>query len=154
MRIRDVMPMNEPVAIGSYHFDAESIIAFASKYDPHFFHLDAEKAKDSLFGGLCASGWHVAAVAMKLNVAHHQKEAARMKAERVEPPKLGPSPGIRDLKWLKPVFAGDTISFSLTFLGDRPGYRPGYEICDIRFEGVSQNGETVMRFDSRVVEFV
>jgi acyl dehydratase len=154
MRIRDLMPVNEPVAIGSYQFDAETIIAFASKYDPHIFHLDAEKAKDSLFGGLCASGWHVTAVAMKLNVAHHQKQATRMKAEGVEPPKLGPSPGIRDLKWLKPVFAGDTISFSLTFLSDGPGYRPDYEFCDIRFEGVNQNGETVMRFDSRVVEFV
>jgi acyl dehydratase len=55
--------------IGSYTFTAEEIIDFATKYDPQPFHLDAEAAKNSLFGGLCASGWHTTAVFMKLNVA-------------------------------------------------------------------------------------
>ena len=52
MRMRELLPAGEPMVIGAYEFTAERIIEFAQEFDPHFFHLDAEKAKQSLFGGL------------------------------------------------------------------------------------------------------
>ena len=154
MRLRDLIPEGETAEIGSFHFSAEVIIAFAEKYDPHFFHVDAEKAKQSLFGGLCASGWQVCAVAMKCNVEYMQSQAARLIAAGQEPPKIGPSPGVKNLRWIKPVFAGDTIRYSLTNLGSTPSpNRPGRQVCTALFEGVNQNGEPVMRFEGSVIEF-
>lgn len=154
MRLRDVLPTGEPQIIGTYEFTAERIIEFASEFDPHFFHMDAEMAKDSLFGGLCASGWHVCSAAMKCNVANLMAQARRITAEGGIPPKIGPSPGIRNLKWLRPVFAGDVVTYSMTFNSDRPvPNRPDRHICDLSYEGVNQNGDKVMQFDCAVVEF-
>jgi acyl dehydratase len=154
MRLRDLLPAGEAQAIGSYEFTAERIIKFAEEFDPHFFHTDAEKAKQSLFGGLCASGWHICSAAMKCNVANIAAQATRVIAEGGVPPKLGPSPGIRNLKWLKPVFAGDVVTYSMIFNHDTPvPNRPGRHMCDLTYEGVNQDGEMVMRFDCTVVEF-
>src|SRR3954453_13056982 len=96
--------------IGAYHFTAESIKNFAAKFDPQRFHLDEEEGRNSLFGGLAASGWHVGSVCMKLIVADNQRlaELARSRGETI--PVGGPSPGFRELRWLEPVLAGDTIS--------------------------------------------
>lgn len=154
MRLRDLMPAGEAVPIGAYEFTAERIVEFASEFDPHFFHVDPEKAKQSLFGGLCASGWHVCSAAMKCNVANIFEQNARIRADGGTPPKLGPSPGIRNLKWLKPVFAGDTVTYSMQFNRDTPvPHRPGRHICDLTYEGVNQDGEKVVRFECSVVEF-
>lgn len=154
MRLRELLPAGEPRIIGTYEFTAERIIEFATEFDPHFFHIDAEAAKDSLFGGLCASGWHICAAAMKCNVTNFAALANRIASEGGELPKIGPSPGIRHLKWLKPVFAGDVVTYSMTFNHDAPvPTRPGRYLADLTFEGVNQNGEKVMRFDSSVVEF-
>jgi acyl dehydratase len=154
MKIRDFLTPGEPVEIGSYEFTAEGITAFAREFDPHFFHVDAEKAKQSLFGGLCASGWHVCSAAMKCGVASISEWSAGILAEGGEPPKLGPSPGVRDLKWLKPVFAGDTVTYTMRFNRDTPiPNRPGRNLCDFTYEGINQRGEPVMRFEASVVEF-
>ena len=154
MRLRDLLPAGVPQVIGSYEFTADRIIAFAEQFDPHDFHLDAEKAKGSLFGGLCASGWHVCSAAMKCNVAHLQAEADRISAEGGIPPQIGPSPGVRNLKWLRPVFAGDVITYTMAFNHDTPvPGRPGRYLCDLSYAGTNQNGEMVMQFDCAVVEF-
>jgi acyl dehydratase len=154
MRLNELFPANEPVVIGSYRFDADRIIAFAREYDPHFFHMDAELAKNSLFGGLCASGWHVCAAAMKCNVAFLQARNARIGAEGGIPPKLGPSPSVRNLKWLKPVFADDTVTYSMRYTGEaRIESEPHQRLCELSFEGVNQSGDKVLRFDCSVVEF-
>ena len=154
MKLKELLPAGEPMAIGAYEFTADEIIEFAGEFDPHFFHLDAEKAKQSLFGALCASGWHVCAAAMKCNVANLVEQTARIHAEGGVPPKLGPSPGVRNLKWLRPVFAGDVITYWMQFNHDAPmPDRPGRTLCDLTYEGVNQNGEKVMRFDCSVVEF-
>ncbi len=94
--------------IGAHTFTAEEIKRFARAFDPQPFHLDEAAAEESHFGRLCASGWHTLAVWMKLNVRHLQRRArasARRPACRLA--RLGPSPGFDELKWLKPVYAGD-----------------------------------------------
>lgn len=86
-------------ALGSTSFTAEEIVEFARQFDPQSFHVDAEAARSSLFGGLIASGWHVAAKLMRLFVDNYiDKRTA-----------LG-SPGLDELRWLKPVRPGDTLS--------------------------------------------
>ncbi len=79
--------LGQDLVIGSHLFTADDIIAFARKYDPQPFHLDAEAAKKSVFGGLCASGWHTTAVFMKLNVASIVRATKEM-LERGETPRL------------------------------------------------------------------
>src|SRR5690606_17764988 len=105
--------------IGRHTFTAEEIKAFAQAYDPQPFHLDEEAAAKSHFGRLCASGWHTAAVCMRLLIDDRKRRVAEMKT-RGEPVGLwGPSPGFRDLKWLRPVYVGDTISFTTEFVEAR-----------------------------------
>lgn len=154
MRLVELSPIGERLQLETIHFSAEDIIRFASKFDPQPFHLDAEAAKNSVLGGLCASGWHTSAGWMKSLLAHYEKEAKRLYAEGKEPPKLGPSPGFKNLQWLKPVFAGDDITYFSTLMESRPlASRPGLAINITLNEGVNQHGETVIRFQGSVLEF-
>lgn len=114
MRMFDLYPAGERIVLGELLFTAEDIIRFARQYDNQPFHTDADKARDTLFGGLCASGWHTCAGWMKMMIAFQRAEAERLAAEGIVPPRMGPSPGFRDLKWLKPVYAGDTVTYSQT----------------------------------------
>ena len=83
-----------------------------------------------------------------------QAEADRISAEGGIPPQIGPSPGVRNLKWLRPVFAGDVITYTMAFNHDTPvPGRPGRYLCDLSYAGTNQNGEMVMQFDCAVVEF-
>ncbi len=141
--------LGEEHTIGSYTFSAEEIIRFASKFDPQPFHLDAQAAKNSVFGGLCASGWHTTAVFMKLNVASIV-EATKQAIKRGEtPPTFGPSPGFENLKWLKPVFAGDTITYKRTVHAARAlSSRPGWSMLSMSTSAFNQHGEKVLSFDN------
>ncbi len=98
--------------LGGYTFAQDEMIAFAKKYDPQPFHIDPEAAKKSLYGGLIASGWHTAAVWMKLAIAGRMNEPADGKLVRA-----GVSPGFEDMRWLKPVRPGDTLYFSSEVVG-------------------------------------
>jgi acyl dehydratase len=154
MRLSELLPAGERREIGTYHFDADKIMDFANKFDPQYFHTDAERAKDSVFGGLCASGWHVCAAIMRANVDNIVAQAKAVAKAGGTPPKLGPAPGIRNLKWLKPVFAGDTIRIFMRFNSDRPvPSRPGRFIADLTYEAENEQGEIVTTFDCSVVEF-
>ncbi|QFR25830.1 MaoC family dehydratase [Brucella suis bv. 1] len=135
--------------LGTYTFTAEEIIAFARKYDPQPFHIDEEAAKNSLFGGLCASGWHTTAIFMKLNVAS-MVQASRETVQRGEtPPTFGPSPGSENLKWPKPVFAGDTITYKRVVHAIRPlASRPGWSMLTMTTRAHNQHGEEVLSFDN------
>ncbi len=155
MRMAELYAFGEAVEIGSLTFTAEDIIRFARDFDPQPFHLDAELARHALFGGLCASGWHSSAGWMKCFVPFWTSECRRLAAEGIAPPKLGPSPGFTNLRWLKPVFAGDTITYSVTLTASRElASRPGRLINTILCAGRNQNGEPVIRFESTVLEFV
>lgn len=154
MRMAERFAVDEKVALGSVHFSAEDIIRFARKFDPQPFHTDAEAAKHFVFGALCASGWHTCSAWMKCFVDYWRDESECLRLAGQEPPKLGPSPGFHDLSWLKPVFAGDTIDYSIALLDSRPlASRPGRGIITALSEGVNQNGEPVMRFKSSILEF-
>lgn len=137
------------VVMGNHTFTAEDIIAFASKYDPQPFHTDPEAAKSYMFGGLCASGWHTTAVFMKLNVEFIKSVIIGMMKNGETPPTFGPSPGFENLSWLKPVFAGDTLTYFQKVTSVRPlASRPGWSMLKMSPRAINQNGEEVLRFDS------
>lgn len=121
---------------GAYKVTEEEIIEFASKYDAQFFHLDKEAAKESLFGGLCASGWHTCAMTMAMLV-EDMKTRGRS---------LG-SPGIDALRWRKPVYPGDVLSvrMEVTKLHASKS-RPDIGIVTNQVHVLNQAGETVMEF--------
>jgi len=102
--------------LGSHTFTAEDIKEFAAQYDPQPFHLDEEAAKSSLMGALCASGWHTAAHYIGGNIRARQEWEAMLAARGVEVAGWGPSPGFRDVKWPKPVFVGDTVTYRQTLV--------------------------------------
>jgi acyl dehydratase len=133
--------------LGSFTFTADAIKKFATQFDPQRFHLDEEEGRKSLFGGLAASGWHVAAVCMKLMVTEgkRQMEEARTRGEEVAA--WGPSPGFRELRWIKPVLAGDTIGFSNQVETKRTSEkRPQWGILQARNTGINQRGDVVFSF--------
>lgn len=88
---------------GSVVVDEAEVIAFAERYDPQFFHTDPAAAKNSMFGGLIASGWHTASMMMRLLVEHYLSSVASLA-----------SPGVDELRWLAPVRPGDTLRVQAT----------------------------------------
>lgn len=113
---------------------AAEIVEFGKKFDPQPFHVDAEAAKQSFFGGLCASGWHTAAICMRMACDTYLLDSSS----------LG-SPGMDELKWTKPVFAGDTLRFKLTVVEQRPSRsRPEMGSVLGKWEVFNQKGELVM----------
>jgi acyl dehydratase len=128
--------------IGSFTFTAENIKKFAAQFDPQRFHLDEEEGRKSLFGGLAASGWHVGSVCMKLLVANGQRQIQEALARGEKVAVWGPSPGFRDLRWLKPVLAGDTITYATEVAAKRTSEkRPEWGIVEARNTGTNQRGE-------------
>ncbi|MFK0690188.1 MaoC family dehydratase [Mesorhizobium sp. IMUNJ 23033] len=140
------------VTLGSHTFEPDDIKAFARKYDPQVFHVDEEAAKTSVLGGLCASGWHTAATWMKYNLEKRMEtEGVRWTGPGPQP-EFGPSPGFRNLKWLKPVYAGETVTFMRTALAHRPlAARPGWHLLTLLCEASDSTGDKVIEFDSAVL---
>jgi len=133
--------------VGSFTFTADEIKRFARKYDPQRFHLSEEEGRKSLFGGLAASGWHVASVCMKLMVTSMQRLAREAVARGEVIGVGGPSPGFRDLRWIKPVMAGDTITYVSEVESLRASdSRPDWGIVQIRNTGTNQRGEVVFSY--------
>ena len=140
------------VDLGSHHFTREAIIAFARQYDPQPFHLDEEAARNGPFGVLSASGWHTAAGWMKCYVATNQAAEAALRAQGHVPAPVGPSPGFTNLRWLKPVTPGDTITYRSTVMARRElNSRPGWGLVFSMNEGFNQKGELVFSFEGKVL---
>ena len=138
--------IGEKNELGSYVFEQDDIISFATKFDPQPFHTNPDAAKASPYGGLIASGWHTCSVWMKLMVRSRIAAKARGSMEDDSPPG-GPSPGFLDLKWPTPVRAGDTISYSTEVVEKIDlKSRPTLGIVRSLNKGVNQNGELVMSF--------
>ena len=137
--------IGKPIVFGSHTFMADEIKAFARRFDPQLFHVDEAAAARSHFGGLCASGWHTMAVWMRMMVEYRQRNAAEIAARGEPVPILGPSPGFRELRWLKPVYAGDTVTYSSAVIDKRPSSsRPEWGVISVRTEGFNQGGELVI----------
>ena len=119
---------------GEYLVTEEEILEFASKYDPQAFHLSDEAAKATLFGGLCASGWHTCAIAMRMLV-DNMPESNKS---------LG-SPGIDELRWTRPVFPGNTLRVKTTVLSKTNSRsRPDLGSLQMQNEVFNQKNELVM----------
>ncbi|UDL95872.1 MaoC family dehydratase [Lichenihabitans sp. PAMC28606] len=144
MFFEDVV-VGETVQFGSHLFTAEEIVAFASRYDPQSFHMDEEAARTGPFGRLAASGWHTAAIWMKLNVAARQAE------EGSGPMQVGPSPGFKSLKWIVPVFAGDTLSFASCVTGKRVTSKPDWGLVFSHCTGHKADGTVAFSFEGCVL---
>ena len=149
MKYFEDIRVGETSRLGSYTFTAEAIKTFAAQWDPQPFHLDEAAAARSRFGALCASGWHTACVWMRLMIECRRREDDELRARGEPVAELGPSPGFRDLRWLKPVHVGDTVSYETEVLEARASHsRPGWGIIFMRNTGVNQRGEPVLSFVS------
>ena len=126
--------------LGSVVLDEEEVIAFARQFDPQPFHLDKERAEKSAFGGLIASGWHTACMAMRLIVERYLSEVSSEG-----------SPGIDELRWLRPVRPGDQLTVRITNLDARRSRsRPERGIVRSQIETLNQEGEVVMHLTSTI----
>ena len=134
---------------GSHTIDEAQIKAFAAQFDPQPFHIDEAAAAQSHFGALCASGWHTASVWMRLRILYAQREDAERIARGEPNATLGPSPGFREMKWLKPVYAGDTIRYASEVADKRLSQsRPRWGLIQVYNTGTNQKGELVLSFKS------
>lgn len=144
----DAPSPGEPLELGQHTFTADEIVTFARAFDPQPFHLDEAAAARSHFGRLAASGWHTAAAWMSLFVASRREAERRADAAGEARPLYGPSPGFKNLRWLKPVHAGDTIRFATAPVSRRASAsRPGWDLVFSRNTGVNQDGEAVFAFE-------
>ena len=131
--------------VGRYTFTADNIKAFATRFDPQAFHADEAAAARSHFGGLVASGWHTAVAWMRLMIDYRRRMDEAMRARGEPVADIGPALGFRELKWLKPVYVGDTIAYKSEVIETRlSGSRPGSGLMTFRSTGVNQNGEPVI----------
>jgi len=123
--------------MGRHTFGEQEIIDFGRQFDPQPFHIDPGAAQRSPFGGLIASGWHTCAIGMRLMVEQYIGRTVS----------LG-SPGIENVNWLKPVRAGDTLTYSRIVLESRASLsRAGVGLVKHRWEAVNQAGETVLTME-------
>ena len=123
--------------LGEKRVDKDEIIAFAKQFDPQPFHVDEAAAQASMYGGLIASGWHTVALVMRMMCDSYMLDSAS----------LG-SPGIDNLKWLKPVRPGDTIRAQRSTLEVRASAsRPEMGLVKTRWEVFNQDAEQVMTME-------
>jgi len=144
--------IGETITLGSHTFGAEEIKTYARKFDPQPFHVDEEAAKGTLFGRLCASGWHTASTWMKYNLGHRE-DVGEMPWDGPGPrPQFGPSPGFEKLRWLKPVYVDETVTFTRRAIGHRAlTTRPGWRILTMACEAFDSTGDKVLEFESAVL---
>ena len=137
--------IGETTDFGRHTFGRDEIIAFAREFDPQPFHVDEAAAGASLFGALCASGWHTGAIMMREIVTHRMKTAGLPGKAGERRAVYGPSPGFRKLAWPRPVYVGDTIEFRAR-LAERIDLksRPNRGILVNEVQGRNQKGEIVL----------
>lgn len=138
--------LNAPYPLGSHTFSEAEIIGFGTLYDPQYFHVDPELARQSHFGGLVASGWHTVSVGHSRMVAALDAEGERLRGLGQEPGVSGPSPGVNTMEFKAPVRPGDVISYTLTVTGKRPSNSiPGWGLLFNTIEAHNQRQELVYR---------
>ncbi|BBK31326.1 acyl dehydratase [Stella humosa] len=134
MRYFEDFTTGDVYELGSRSVTKAEILDFARQFDPQPFHIDEEAAKDSIYGGLIASGWHTAAMTMRLLVDGILGDAAGMG-----------SPGLDELRWLKPVRADDTLSARMEITSIRASEsKPDRGVVNSLIQVTNQKGETVL----------
>ncbi len=129
--------VGEVEQIGGKKVEQDEVIDFARQFDPQPFHVDEAAAKQSMYGGLIASGWHTCSMVMRMMCDTYLLQSASVG-----------SPGIDNLKWLKPVRPGDTIRAQRTTLESRTSKsRPEIGIVRNLWEVFNQEGELVMTME-------
>lgn len=138
----DELTPGRVIQLGHYTVEREEALAFAQEFDPQPMHLDEAAAEASLLGGLSASGWHTCAIMMRLI---YEALLARVESQG--------SPGVENVRWLRPVRPGDTLSGTLTIeAARRSAKRPGSGILTINTILTNQDGTPVL--ESRSAIFV
>lgn len=129
----------EVFEFGEHYVTESEVVSFANQYDPQFFHVNAEAAKTSLYGGLIASGWMTTAIAMRMMCANFiPMESA-----------LG-SPGVDELRWLHPVRPGDTLRMrAIVLKTQRSRSKPDRGVVTIRQQVINHHGQIVMRLEGK-----
>jgi acyl dehydratase len=126
---------------GQLRIEAERARAFAAEFDPQPFHLDEDAARESVFGGLAASGWHTAAVTMRLLVDSELKPAGGIVGA-----------GFDELRWPRPVRPNDILRVQSEVLEVRPSRsRPNQGLIKVRTTTLNQNGEAVQIFVGNLI---
>jgi acyl dehydratase len=129
--------IGDSTEMGRHTFTEEEILAFGREFDPQPFHADAGLAEETVFGGLIASGWHTCAIGMRLMVQSYLGRSVS----------LG-SPGIDNVRWLKPVRPGDTLVYRRTVIESRASAsRKGVGLVKHRWEALNQAGERVLTME-------
>ena len=127
-------PVGEVAEYGATKVTAEAIVAFARQFDPQVFHLDDAAARATMTGGLIASGWHTAAMLMRMSCDHFLNRSTSQGG-----------PGVEEISWTRPVRPDDTLSVRRTTLGARASKsRPELGLVEFAFDVVNQSGDVVM----------
>ena len=143
--------VGEVYDLSRHTFTRDDIIAFARDFDPQPFHLSDEAGRNSLFGGLAASGWHTAAIFVRQNVTWRQALEAEIHNAGNPVAQWGPSPGIKGIYWIKPVLVGDTIAFrGRTTEKIELKSRPNRGLIINETQGRNQRGELVFRIGGQI----
>lgn len=126
---------------GRIKIDTERIKAFAAEFDPQPFHIDEDTARDTMFRGLAASGWHTAALTMRLLVESEFKPAGGI---------IGA--GVDELRWPRPVRPGDELHVESEILEARPSKsRPEQGVIKVKTTTLNQNGEPVQVYIGNLI---
>jgi len=126
---------------GSYRVSEEEIIEFGTRYDPQPFHVDREAAAQSPFRGLIASGWHTCAMMMRMVADFSMSRDSVMG-----------SPGVDEIRWLKPVRPGDRLSIRQTVVStERSKSKPDRGVVKTRTEVLNQDKEIVMHATGMII---
>jgi acyl dehydratase len=148
----DDRQIGELTDMGNHTFGKDEIIAFAREYDPQPFHIDEAAAEASLFGGLCASGWHTAAYCIRGNITSRLRGNEHARAQGARIAAYGPSPGFRNLAWYKPTYVGDTLEYRgvLARKIDMKS-RPDRGIVATDIQARNQKGEIVFAVTTQIL---
>jgi len=134
MRYFEDFTPGQTIELGTHTITKDEIVAFARQFDPQVFHLDEDAAKRTIYGGLIASGWHTGSLTMRLLYEGVVKDTVS----------LG-SPGVDELRWLKPVRPGDTLSARLTVTECVPSRsKPDRGVVKSTIELRNQHGDVVV----------
>lgn len=133
------LAVGQRFATGSHPLDAAQIKAFAAQFDPQPFHLDEDLARDTIFGELVASGWHTAAITMRLLTQGGLRFAGGVVGKGGE------------LVWPRPTRPGDTLHVESEIVELAPARRSGQGWATVRSTTLNQHGEAVQVFTARLI---